>query len=227
MLKSIGLFGIRISSRFAEERVGAIYTPQCFTAVRCSIESINLEVDLWVDLMPLEQFLALHSPIVTVYLYVCYTEEWEQVADYFASLWPMVFNSWECTMWIRCSTGRLSVDLVPPDIAFGFAPYTSSVGPFLRPGATPLNVMELIAIESLGLREYHDVCSAYLHQFRYDSISTSATVHTGGVISWEHVEIVSVKNVEARSDGWFGEVAKNGWSRYRADDVFKTEIMLR
>ncbi|KAJ7714795.1 hypothetical protein B0H16DRAFT_1898970 [Mycena metata] len=182
------------------------------------------------DLIPLQAFLAQQSPIMTVYLYACYSEEWSQVYDYFRSLWQRILKSWDCTMWMRTSTGRLCVDLVSSDHRFVLHPCWEA--PFPE-AATLLNVTDVMAIESLSLREYHKVCFLYLPQYRGVPISTFATVDLGAVISWpsghryeEHVEIASVSNVTVLYDGWFGEVAQNGWSRYRADDVFKIEFIL-
>ncbi|KAJ7029901.1 hypothetical protein C8F04DRAFT_1043024 [Mycena alexandri] len=173
------------------------------------------------DLVPVKAFLAPQSTIIMVYSILCYEEEWRRVKHYFKSLGQGHLPSWECTMWIRTSTGRLSVDPVAPDAETEFVldtdyPKTSPV----RQTAT------------------HDrPCYQYLTQDRDGSISTSATVNIGAVIFWpaeheydEHVEIALSPDVYVGCDGWRSgkalERAENGWSRYRTDDVFNTEIKL-
>ncbi|KAJ7036913.1 hypothetical protein C8F04DRAFT_457210 [Mycena alexandri] len=153
-------------------------------------------------------------------------------------------------MCIRTSTGRLSVDPVPPDTRTELALYpiaasVTSVETSLRQTATPSGPpnAEVHAIESLALNQYHRICFVYLTQYRGGSISTSSMVNIGAVISWpsrhqyeEHVEIASLGKphvVVVVDDSWWleghgaGDLVGNGWSRYRADDVFNTKIMLR
>ncbi|KAJ7034612.1 hypothetical protein C8F04DRAFT_1234218 [Mycena alexandri] len=189
------------------------------------------------DLVLFEQFLAPQSPIMTVYLYASCLEEWRRVTDYFESLWQKTLNIWDCTIWIRTPTGRLSVDLVPRDN--GLALFRSSVEASL-PKATPSNVAEVIVIESLGLGLYHRTCALYLNQYWNDAISTSATVDLGAVISWpsryrdgEHVEIALPAEISVFShDGWWisgdgeGNLMGNGWTRHRANCVANTRIIL-
>ncbi|KAJ7040541.1 hypothetical protein C8F04DRAFT_1082620 [Mycena alexandri] len=200
------------------------------------------------DLVPPEVFLARHSPIMTVYLYVCYSEEWRQVNDYFKSLWQKDLYSSQCMMWIRSSTGRLSMDLIPPDTEFFLrttavvdGPASSVTDNSFRQAATtsaPPDT-EVLAIESLALRQYHHICAVYLSQYRNGSIFTSTTVDIGAIISLpsenraeEPVEITSLAKLSAlyydnwRISGHASDPSGNGWRRYRADGVFNTGIML-
>ncbi|KAJ7037068.1 hypothetical protein C8F04DRAFT_1093491 [Mycena alexandri] len=171
---------------------------------------------------------------MTVYLYTYYQEEWRQVNDFLTSLWQRVLTFWECTMWIRASTGRLSVDLVPSDIALDLNPLSIVVN---HPQtATPLNVTEVMAIESLGLAHYHNIWGLYLSQFPNGSMSTATTVCVGAVTPWpsghqyeEHVEIALPAEIDFDYSWWIqweGDLMGNGWTRYRADDIFDTEITL-
>ncbi|KAJ7027136.1 hypothetical protein C8F04DRAFT_1399665, partial [Mycena alexandri] len=184
------------------------------------------------DLVPFEQFLVPQSPIMMVYTYAYYAEEWERVEGYLQT----VLHSWEHTMWIRTSTGCLSVDLVSLDQHF--VPHRFTEGPLQA--ATPLNVTDIIAIKFLGLAQYHNICSLYLRRYRIDSMSTSATVHIGVVTSWPsghryegHVEIALPAGINVFCpNGWCasgdgeGDLMGNGWTRYKADDLFDSEIVL-
>ncbi|KAJ7044392.1 hypothetical protein C8F04DRAFT_1250350 [Mycena alexandri] len=193
------------------------------------------------DLVPLKSFLARQSPIMMVYLY-----EYYRVNDYFKALRQRELGWAQCTMWIRTSTGRLCVDPVPPDTCteFFLLPSSLVVGPmssfesFIPQVATPSAPpdTELLAIEFMTLRQYYHICSLYLDHYRDDSISISATVNIGAVISWpsqhqyeEDAEIAFLAEINVYSLGWQGgktqEHLKNGWSRYRAADVFNTTIM--
>ncbi|KAJ7714798.1 hypothetical protein B0H16DRAFT_513973 [Mycena metata] len=210
------------------------------------------------DLVPFKQFLAPQSPIMTVYLYMCYSREWEGVYDYFKSMWQTALDSKRCTFWIRNSTGRLSVDPVGSDTDFflsSFAlilptsdrtsPATLSGPPNAHSVATssgPPNTGDLV-IESLGLRQYHRICFIYLRQYSGCFIPTSSAVNAGAVIYWpsrhqyeDHTEIVFLEELDVYNHNgdwdhiWWidahgaADRTGNGWSRYRADDVFNTEV---
>jgi hypothetical protein len=90
-----------------------------------------------------------------------------------------------------------------------------------------------MAIDSLTLQEYHNICSWNLSRFRFISISTSKAVNLGGIVSFslshligDPVEIAFLRNTEvfhrygSRNRGWEssggakGEVMKDGWTRY-------------
>ncbi|KAJ7745122.1 hypothetical protein B0H16DRAFT_1558947 [Mycena metata] len=76
---------------------------------------------------------------MTVYLYMCYSKEWEVckpvlggdtpltspqgVYDYFESMWQTTLYSTRCTFWIRSTTGRLSVDPVASDTEIYLSPF--------------------------------------------------------------------------------------------------------
>ncbi|KAJ7036939.1 hypothetical protein C8F04DRAFT_457402 [Mycena alexandri] len=141
-------------------------------------------------------------------------------------------------MWIRISTGRLSVDLVSPDTRtkklYLYSGYnfdeTSTATPWGPPDT------EVLAIQSLALEQYHRLCFLYLTQCRDRPISTSATVNLGAVISWpsrhqygDHVKIGSLGklNVLYNDSWWTGDLAENGWRCCIADDVFNTQMMLK
>ncbi|KAJ7617870.1 hypothetical protein FB45DRAFT_215684 [Roridomyces roridus] len=73
---------------------------------------------MMLELLPYEAFLALTraSPIMTVYLYACWNADNEAVhRDQ-----PSIFDSPDISRWIRRSTGRLCIDLVPTEFAEPF-----------------------------------------------------------------------------------------------------------
>ena len=85
---------------------------------------------------------------------------------------------------------------------------------------------EAMAIESLTLNHYHEICCWDLSHTRYISILTPVTVSPGAVISCSSghqledlVEIAFLPDVEALPHDWLlsgaeGEVMEDGWTRY-------------
>jgi hypothetical protein len=82
---------------------------------------------------------------------------------------------------------------------------------------------EAMVIDSLTLKEFHEICYWDLSRFRNISISNSVTVNLGGIIicssddqlqDW--VEIVSLPNIKVYGGCWWGaegEVMGNGRTR--------------
>ncbi|KAJ7034847.1 hypothetical protein C8F04DRAFT_1347072 [Mycena alexandri] len=163
--------------------------------------------------------------------------EWTRVSNYVRSL-GQGMGSRECTLWIRNSTGRLSVDLVPPDTlteALVHSSYLTSNETSHQQTATPSGSsnIEILAIESLELGEYHFVSAVCLDHQWGASISTSAAVNLGAVISRalqhqyeEHAEIAFLAGINFQNNGWqeakIQELVRNGWSRWmsQANHVF-------
>ncbi|KAJ7021864.1 hypothetical protein C8F04DRAFT_257947 [Mycena alexandri] len=170
------------------------------------------------DLVPLKQFVAAYLPITTVYLYACYWNEWNVARKYLTSTFQRLtwIDPSECTLWIRGSTGRLSADLVPPDLGDAVS-FELDWAPHLP------------AITSLPTEDKRPA----------DFISPSTTVTLGVVTSCpvqdhyeDRVEIASLPEITVRIAAWrllestLGDLMENGWKRYRADDAFNTEIKL-
>jgi hypothetical protein len=94
--------------------------------------------------------------------------------------------------------------------------------------------VERLAIESLVLRDYHDICEASLSRSISLSVSTASTVTPGGVFSrrslGQYEEAVEVAyspegHVPDFPPDWPGSYTasmKNGWSRYLGLGVMTT-----
>ncbi|KAJ7019864.1 hypothetical protein C8F04DRAFT_325120 [Mycena alexandri] len=188
------------------------------------------------DLVPVKQFVAPYSSIMTAYLYACYHKEWVQVADYFRSTLNQEIGSPECTMWIRSSTGRLCADLVSADPANAIYLYENDIAHRQATFSWTTQSQEASAIDSLTLERYHRICCCTLFHYRATSISTSATVTLGAVISWpsdeskDHIEIIASR-IDVDYGGWWlgetrlAEVTENGWTRCKVEDLFDDKIM--
>jgi hypothetical protein len=80
-----------------------------------------------------------------------------------------------------------------------------------------------MAINSLTLKQYHEICYFNLAQGRTLSVSSYVIVNLGAVIDCssgdqlqDWVEVASLPDVEVRRGRWYGpggEVMANGWTR--------------
>ncbi|KAJ7168906.1 hypothetical protein C8R46DRAFT_1092837 [Mycena filopes] len=165
------------------------------------------------DLVPFKQFVAGYSPVMTVYLYAIYHGEWAQVEDYFSSAFQQKMFSALCTIWIRRSTGVLSADFAPPALAEEVSFDTSRI---------QLGSSADHTIDSLPLRQYHDICDLFLGQYRMTDIPNAATVTLGGITN-DYANYLACAEVDFY-DGWSfdGDVEmdamESGWKRCWADD---------
>ncbi|KAJ7168969.1 hypothetical protein C8R46DRAFT_1092955 [Mycena filopes] len=181
------------------------------------------------DLVPFKQYMARHSPVVTVYLYACFSYELRCAMTYLGEVLQR-----RIVIWIRRSTGRLCMDLnhlIPPsdDLRKCIASLIASACPLIQ---------DAEAIESLTIEDYHLICSKCLNLYRRIPIPPSETVSFGVV--W-HCRDDADAAIAASAD-WLGVVDKfkwqrnyrnlveeedgieDRWTRYQADDVFDTEF---
>ncbi|KAJ7017089.1 hypothetical protein C8F04DRAFT_1157758 [Mycena alexandri] len=196
------------------------------------------------DLVPFKQFAARydHSPIMAIYTRAYYISEWKQTYKDLISVPSLelkVGSSSDFTLWVRASTGRLSVDFEPPDSDSEVSlwdlrrilPTVPATNALLE--ANP----EAVAIDSLTLEQYHLICQSLVRN-RVNTLSLCATVSPGSIISGssldEYGNCVVVACLTAESlwpSPWWtswgrqdGEVGEDGWTRYEAEDVSGTEI---
>lgn len=131
------------------------------------------------------------------------------------------------TFWIRRSTGRLCIELIPSDIPYPnysnleliFAPDT--LIEFDDPNS------EARVMESLDIEKYHDICSWHLSQARNFSARAQAELNPGAVMDCpassqleDSVEIAVLISTNFYTGCWIkyaravGEIMEDGWTRY-------------
>ncbi|KAJ6580626.1 hypothetical protein B0H19DRAFT_483050 [Mycena capillaripes] len=185
------------------------------------------------DLIPLQHFLDLyrHSNIWTVYIYACVYTEFRETHDYFLSDFQHPLSPYECTFWIRRSTGRLCADLIPNNNSL--LPYMSISSPqaihFLDAPTQDR------AIEFLTLDNYHRICWLDISQSREFYCGSACTpLKLGAIISCssenrfeDSVEIALLQDARASIHGplWpvnTREMMEDGWIRYNSDEISDT-----
>jgi hypothetical protein len=132
----------------------------------------------------------------------------------------------ECTFWIRRSSGRLCVDLIPANSAHLWDADGTDVSPLpgIKPSESP--TQEAMAIDSLTLEQYHEICYWNLSR-QHLSSSTSATVNLSAIIACasadrleDLIEIALLPDAEVYLGSWrtpetaTGEDVEGGWTRY-------------
>ncbi|KAJ7153839.1 hypothetical protein C8R46DRAFT_472586 [Mycena filopes] len=101
---------------------------------------------------------------------------------------------------------------------------------------------EALAIQSLSLDIYHEICVCHLTQFRSKCISTAAVVRLEVIVAWptmlgcaRGVEIASLPKLRPYYEDWSlsggkqdadGEVMKTGWTRFNCDHLSNANITL-
>ncbi|KAF7377104.1 hypothetical protein MSAN_00129400 [Mycena sanguinolenta] len=196
------------------------------------------------DLIPLQEILNRHrgSHFSTVYIYACYNEDFRNVHNYMESIFQWTLRSWECTKWIRRSTGRLCIELTAPRIDPWWLDWKQPEGYGNSRSGIYISITHIAAIatviDTLTLEQYHHICGWNLRRDESFSVPLSATVNLGAVFSnsFGHFsedsgEIAALLNVEQHSGSWQVDVEafaktvmKNGWTRIQSGDVFNTDI---
>ncbi|KAJ6577000.1 hypothetical protein DFH09DRAFT_1450618 [Mycena vulgaris] len=159
-------------------------------------------------------------------------------AGYFLSAFKKMLYCFECSFWIRRSTGALCTDLVPDHSIhptdFGMEPadWTPRSEHMMSVDGP---AQEAVAISALTIGEYHGLCFTHCSRTWSPEISTEAAARLGAVIRCsssirfdESVEIASLSDpyFHPESDkhwdthGATGEVMSDGRSRYKSCDVF-------
>ncbi|KAJ6580611.1 hypothetical protein B0H19DRAFT_1111916 [Mycena capillaripes] len=201
-----------------------------------TILNLELYLDLNIehlDLIMFQHFLDLyrHSPILNVYIYACAHTEFKETHDYFLSDFQHPLSPYECTFWIRRSTGRLCADLIPNNNSL--LPYMSISSPqaihFLDAPTQDR------AIEFLTLDNYHRICWLDISQSREFYCGSACTpLKLGAIISCssenrfeDSVEIALLQDARASIHGplWpvnTREMMEDGWIRYNSDEISDT-----
>ncbi|KAJ7670175.1 hypothetical protein DFH06DRAFT_1373049 [Mycena polygramma] len=172
------------------------------------------------------------------YLYLLKIRQFRAAEHYLHSisqLTPLPLKSQEpslCTLWLRRSTGRLSVDLMQPDKPTSLHKYlTAAISEVQGLLLTNPHIMEAAVTDSLTLEDYHKLCYLYLHH------SSSCFISAGvATPSHHHVEIASLPWASVANSDWFlsrgegpesGAVLENGWRRFYTPDVVDNTLSLQ
>ncbi|KAJ7142252.1 hypothetical protein C8R44DRAFT_760419 [Mycena epipterygia] len=196
------------------------------------------------ELIPLKETLSLYrySPIATVYLLGIFAMDACDADDYLES----VTGEWmemDSTLWIRASTGRLCVELVPS--GENYSPLLTNVwahrlpqsmAAFLKPDAEPL------IISALTFDQYHWICSAYMALGNSLPMSAGQTVELGSIMVMaisgnphldNIVEVAATVNSVLDDTGWttipdLEEVQpvlmRNGWTRFKSTEIARKTL---
>ncbi|KAJ7906963.1 hypothetical protein B0H13DRAFT_1880111 [Mycena leptocephala] len=200
------------------------------------------------DLIPYHHFLDLHrhSPILTVYIKGFCLTEFSGLKEYFTSAFQTDLYDFNCTFWIRRSTGQLCADLIPSDFTLCYFWNYGRPTRGMRQ-VISLNVpnMEAMVIESLTLEEFHAMCAWDLARGRAWTFPTRRTVHFGAVVVssgsdmayfdeivfssniTSHARWKIVKRPDTNAPGTQGKVTEDGWTRFDSGDVSDNRIQLR
>ncbi|KAJ6548097.1 hypothetical protein DFH09DRAFT_1169787 [Mycena vulgaris] len=139
------------------------------------------------DLVPWDHFLDVHrhSTTRTVYIWVFCCTEWQKASNYVRSArqMPMAPSAYDCTFWIRRSSGRMCADLIPDGRTR--RPQSLNI-PSSPHDLITLNhlIEDPIIMAALTLEQYHYVCFNNLSQYQSLSISPQETVTPGTGVSW-------------------------------------------
>ncbi|KAJ7095588.1 hypothetical protein C8R44DRAFT_718197 [Mycena epipterygia] len=173
-----------------------------------------------------------HSVISTVYLYDCFTTELNEADAYFRSVFgESHYLRYASISWIRCSTGRLCVEVAPDSADYALRHLESSTSPHI-----PLSSLgpgqEMSMICSLTLNDFHTICWCYLSTSKnmmptLDKIQLSRIVSLNG----ESIqEFAHISNVTFQDYGWNAIIGtsydqnvrtdtEGGWSRLHSSCV--------
>ncbi|KAF7374136.1 hypothetical protein MSAN_00295000 [Mycena sanguinolenta] len=189
------------------------------------------------DLIPFLQILDFyrHSHFSTAYIYAYIGLEFRAADRYFQTIFKDLLHDLDCTFFIRRSTGRFCVDLVPGGVMLH--PYPTSDKMSTQRGLKFLagKNRDTVIIDSLTLGAYHQICSREFSLPRVISISTSVAVNLGSVVNCPPqnsrdgvVEIAHLQplNPQRSSYDWSipGKIMENGWKRVDSVDVMNTAV---
>ncbi|KAJ6538703.1 hypothetical protein DFH09DRAFT_1042106 [Mycena vulgaris] len=193
------------------------------------------------DLVPAQNRLDQYrgSNLSTVYIYSYLVTEFCDLRLYTNSVLGTHLYSSQCTMWIRCSTGRLCVDLTPPAHVHLWL-YTSviNLSSSLSSSSEPPEDSQII--ESTPLAAYHVICSLHLGHSGQLLISPDASVQLGAIISCAagtgieySTMIAGIPENMFEDCGWWSRDNKDreplfmgddGWTRVNSSDIADEQI---
>ncbi|KAJ7622123.1 hypothetical protein FB45DRAFT_927044 [Roridomyces roridus] len=187
------------------------------------------------DLLPYEEFLSLRnaSPVAIVYYHACWAE------DFIAAESQVEVHAAEGTShWIRSSSGRLCIDLVPSEFD----------GPPLRKRyTTDMDIdwhghnrrlihqsMDQTAIESFTMHEFHCFSQRAFRQRRFGTWPATGELTINAV----YLSRLEIARLGATSCDWYvtegwrvafiavHSTLTNGWTRFKVRDMSDENIRL-
>ncbi|KAJ7436878.1 hypothetical protein B0H11DRAFT_635978 [Mycena galericulata] len=147
----------------------------------------------------------------------------QEVRQYMRSLSGTEPSNSMYTVWIRPSTGRLCLDLMPPVSRYRYpAMFNTDYKTVFTSVLQPPGEAEIIA--SMSLSDYHDICDLMFSQWHNFFMSTDMTVRLCSVRRFagseykDSLEIAFLPDCATDDDGWtttrhFG----GGWDRIDTD----------
>ncbi|KAJ7882265.1 hypothetical protein B0H13DRAFT_2539465, partial [Mycena leptocephala] len=181
------------------------------------------------DLIPFERFLDRHSPLLKVYIYGYCIKDFWATRDYFLTVFQQCLWEDKFTFWIRRSSGQLN----------SMYWWTGATAIYGRQEIKSLDGPneEAIAINSLTLEQYHNICYWSLSRTRNFDCSSSATVNLNTIIVCtagdqleDSVEIALLPDTKVYRGDWetaaevAGEVMDGGWTRCASGDIFDSTL---
>ncbi|KAJ6462939.1 hypothetical protein C8R45DRAFT_524773 [Mycena sanguinolenta] len=208
----------------------------------CAASSNGIYATLFYDaLIPVQEILDRYrdSHFATVYIYAHCNQDFSEAFNYLYSAFQRALCSWNCTSWIRHSTGRLCTELTPSSdnlqLDWVSAEFAGLFG-ISSLGAGAKTIM--VFIDSLTLEQYHRICDLNLRQYRHFDLSASTTTNLGAVSRCssdqpkDSIEIAFLPTAKApRLNNWTSEqgtaeVMPDGWTRFQSGDVINNTVYL-
>ncbi|KAJ7761718.1 hypothetical protein B0H16DRAFT_537844 [Mycena metata] len=187
------------------------------------------------DLIPFQRYLDIYdpSPLTAVYMYAYFDTEFQDVEHYWLSALNKRLYPTDCTIWIRCSTGRLCVD---PGGQIADFPANCIMGAGLPPRA-PISEIptdrEAIIISAFTLEDYHVSCQWYCSQSYEETIRDTVASVTLGALNFcpygtsygDSIEVAWIPDDYPTDHGlgWQSgtkiKIMQNGWSRVHSSEL--------
>ncbi|KAF7377074.1 hypothetical protein MSAN_00125900 [Mycena sanguinolenta] len=182
------------------------------------------------DLIPLAQRLDRYRNchFSTVYIYACCNRDFSEAYCYIYSEFRRGLSPFDCTKWIRRSTGGLCAELIPADYGLWLDSDRPEAPAFSGIYSSSADAETItMFIDSLTLEQYHAICRWNLGQHQWIALSANTAVNLGVVFRYsgnpleDSIEIASLSSMDVHClgdwrnpEGSIGEGMPNGWTRY-------------
>ncbi|KAF8145167.1 hypothetical protein K438DRAFT_1872542 [Mycena galopus ATCC 62051] len=190
------------------------------------------------ELIPTKQMLKKHSNshFATTYLWAYIETEFTNARQYMHAVSGTYLYYFDCTFWIRHSTGHLCVDLTPP-ISEPF--FISSIDRESRSLTSPFEPLpDSKIIASMSIDDYHTICWYHFSRPQFFLISSHASVKLGAIYRCTSgdeldnaVETACIHDGGTHDSGWWlrakrATIMENGWTRVDSCDAADRRLSL-